>query len=170
MSSAKSLTPTSPVSQPVLLPRHLESADVAEHSAALAPPRGTERILLVEDERPVRVAVRRLLERFGYKVLEAGDGAEALGILDTFQQRIDLVLTDVVMPDVNGRILAELVAERSRPPRLLYMSGYTHDDILRYGLGQPGMILLKKPFTSHALACAVRDILDGQPAPERQGP
>jgi CheY-like chemotaxis protein len=79
--------------------------------------------------------------------------------------RIDLILTDVVMPEVDGRLLAECVVQRgsTQVPRVLYMSGYTADDILRRGLSQPGIALLQKPFTQEALARAVRAILDGQP-------
>jgi DNA-binding NarL/FixJ family response regulator len=80
-------------------------------------------------------------------------------------ERIDLILTDVVMPDVGGRVLAECVAEHTRAPRVLYMSGYTDDDILRRGLTRSGAPLLQKPFTRDALARAVRDVLDGPPSP-----
>jgi two-component system cell cycle sensor histidine kinase/response regulator CckA len=149
----------------VLLPRHVQSSSDEENMTEPVVPRGTERILVVEDEIPVRVAVRRMLERLGYKVREAGNGAEALGILDTSMDRIDLILTDVVMPDVDGRLLAECVVQRNtRVPRMLYMSGYTDDDILRRGLSQPGIALLQKPFTLEALARAVREILDGPPS------
>jgi PAS domain S-box-containing protein len=149
----------------VLLPGHVEAGGEASNTAVATPPRGSERILLVEDELPVRTAVRRMLERLGYKVLEAASGAEALGILDTSLKRIDLVLTDVVMPDVDGRVLAECVAKGLRPPHVLYMSGYTDDDILRRGLTFPGTALLQKPFTSEALAHAVREVLDSQQSP-----
>jgi two-component system, cell cycle sensor histidine kinase and response regulator CckA len=150
----------------VLLPRHVRSSSDEENMTEPVVPRGTERILVVEDEIPVRVAVRRMLERLGYRVREAGNGAEALGMLDTSIERIDLILTDVVMPDVDGRLLGECVVERSnaKAPRVLYMSGYTDDDILRRGLAQPGIALLQKPFTLEALARAVREILDGLPS------
>jgi CheY-like chemotaxis protein len=103
-----------------------------------------------------------MLERLGYRVMEAESGAEALGALDTCVQRIDLVLTDVVMPDVDGRLLAECIAKGIRAPHVLYMSGYTDDDILRRGLTLSGTLLLQKPFTLEALANAVREALDGQ--------
>jgi two-component system cell cycle sensor histidine kinase/response regulator CckA len=147
----------------MLLPRHTETAGKEPTTAAL-PPRGTERILLVEDEPPVRATIRRMLERLGYRVIEAESGAEALGALDTYVQRIDLVLTDVVMPDVDGRLLVECIAKGIRAPRVLYMSGYMDDDILRRGLTLSGTVLLQKPFTLDALAHAVRRALDGQRA------
>jgi two-component system cell cycle sensor histidine kinase/response regulator CckA len=145
----------------VLLPRHTETCSTDEVTAVM-PPGGAERILLVEDEAPVRRAIRRMLERLGYRVIEAESGAEALGALDTCVQRIDLVLTDVVMPDVDGRLLAECIAKGSRAPRVLYMSGYTDDDILRRGLTLSGTMLLQKPLTLQALAHGVREALDGQ--------
>jgi PAS domain S-box-containing protein len=144
----------------VLLPRHIEGTGTAPGAAPSTSPRGTERILVAEDEKPVRAAVRRMLERQGYKVLEAANGAEALGIIDSSRERIDLVLTDVVMPDVGGRLLAECIEGHARAPRLVYMSGYTDDHILRDGLAQPGTAFLQKPFTPEALARVVRDELD----------
>lgn len=129
------------------------------------PPRGTERILLVDDEAPVRAVVRLMLERLGYRVIEAANGAEALGIIETSMDRIDLVLTDVVMPELHGGDLAEVLLTREPWRRVLYMSGYARDDIMRRGLAQPGTALLKKPFTPDGLARAVRDVLDSGSGP-----
>jgi PAS domain S-box-containing protein len=148
----------------VLLPRRMELGS-DEPTTTTRPPHGTERIMLVEDELPVRTVVRRMLERLGYRVIEASSGAEALGALETCAQRIDLVLTDVVMPDVDGRLLAECIAKGIRAPSVLYMSGYTGDDILRRGLTLPGAVLLQKPFTLEALAHAVRGALDARRSP-----
>lgn len=128
-------------------------------------PRGTERILLVDDEAPVRAVVRLMLERLGYRVIEAANGAEALGIIETSMDRIDLVLTDVVMPELHGGDLGEALLTREPWRRVLYMSGYTGDDITRRGLAQRGTALLKKPFTPDGLARAVRDVLDGESGP-----
>jgi CheY-like chemotaxis protein len=130
--------------------------------------RGTERILLVDDEASVRSVVRLMLERLGYRVLEAANGAEALGIIETSLDRIDLVLTDVVMPELHGGDLGEALTAREPSRRVLYMSGYTSDDIMRRGLAQPGMALLLKPFSPDGLARAVREVLDrdlGENAP-----
>jgi two-component system cell cycle sensor histidine kinase/response regulator CckA len=121
----------------------------------------TERILIVEDEPRVRALVRRLLEGLGYRVLEAANGAEALGILETSMVHIDLILTDVVMPDVHGHDLAEYVTAHEPWRRVLYMSGYSSDEMLSRGLTRPGAAFLQKPFTREALARAVRETLDG---------
>jgi two-component system cell cycle sensor histidine kinase/response regulator CckA len=127
-------------------------------------PRGAERILLVDDEAPVRTVVRLMLERLGYRVLEAENGAEALGILETSMDRIDLILTDLVMPELHGGELGESVKASEPLRRVLYMSGYTGDEITRRGLAQNDTALLKKPFTPDALARAVRAALDREPA------
>jgi CheY-like chemotaxis protein len=146
-----------------LLPRPEEQVNGEVTPATPTLRGGAERILVVEDEPAVRTTVRRMLERLGYKVLEAADGAEALGILDTAMMRIDLVLTDMVMPDVDGRLLAECVAEGNRAPRVLCMSGYP-DDVLRRGPAHPGLPMLQKPFTQEELARAVRESLDDKPS------
>jgi two-component system cell cycle sensor histidine kinase/response regulator CckA len=125
--------------------------------------RGTERILLVDDEAPVRAVVRLMLERLGYRVIEAENGAEALGIIETSMDRIDLILTDLVMPELHGGDLGESIRASTPARRVLYMSGYTGDEITRRGLAQTDMTLLKKPFTPDALARAVREVLDRDP-------
>jgi two-component system, cell cycle sensor histidine kinase and response regulator CckA len=131
------------------------------------PTRGSERILVVDDEVPVRTVVRLMLERLGYRVVEASNGAEALGILETSMDRIDLILTDLVMPELHGGDLGESLKASEPWRRVLYMSGYTGDEITRRGLAQDGTALLKKPFTPDALARAVREILDREPSGER---
>jgi two-component system cell cycle sensor histidine kinase/response regulator CckA len=118
-----------------------------------------ETILVVEDEGPVRMAVRRMLERLGYRVREAANGAEALGLLESSSERIDLVLTDVVMPELHGRDLAEYIRAQDPTSRVLYMSGYTDDEIVRADLVHSGAKLLQKPFTAEELGSAVRDAL-----------
>jgi CheY-like chemotaxis protein len=129
--------------------------------------RGTERILLVDDEAAVRLVVRAMLERLGYRVLEAANGAEALGIVETSLERIDLILTDVVMPDLHGGELGEALTAREPWRRVLYMSGYTGDDIMTRGLARSGTALLTKPFTPDGLARAVREVLDRDVGPTR---
>lgn len=144
-------------------PRHEGSADPEPPTTALASPRGKERILLVEDDAAVRPAVRRLLERQGYTVLDAADGADAFQLAasaDARGERIDLVLTDVVMPVQGGRALGERLAVHWPNLRVLYMSGYTDDEILRRGLVVPGATFLEKPFTPERLAEVVRRALD----------
>jgi two-component system, cell cycle sensor histidine kinase and response regulator CckA len=137
----------------VLLPSSdAADADATEEGAA---PMGRGTVLLVEDERAVRGVVRRQLERAGYAVREAASGAEALRLVLDGADPIDVVLTDVVMPEQNGRVLAERIA-RIRPElRVVFMSGYTDDEIVRRGLLTPGAVLLQKPFTPEALAAAI---------------
>jgi DNA-binding NtrC family response regulator len=147
----------------VYLPRHIGEPEPEPVATTPAPPQGTETILLAEDEAGVRAATRRMLERLGYRVLEAADGEEALrGVVeaDARGERIDLVLTDVVMPEQGGRALGERLAERWPEMRVLYMSGYTDDEIIRRGLVVPGASFLEKPFTPERLAEGVRRELD----------
>jgi PAS domain S-box-containing protein len=127
--------------------------------AAAPPPRGSDTVLLVEDEAAVRSLVRRILDRHGYRVLEAANGAEALALADRHAGAVDLVLTDVVMPEMSGRAFAEALVARHPGARVLFMSGYTDDEILRRGIPVPGMAFLGKPFTVERLLTAVRDVL-----------
>jgi signal transduction histidine kinase/CheY-like chemotaxis protein len=147
----------------VLLPRRDEPSPDIGSEPAPARPRGSETVLVVEDAPAVRTVVRRMLQQLGYTVLEAASGAEALGLIETATREIHLVLTDVVMPDVHGRVLAECLLERDPSQRILYMSGYTDDNVVRRGLTKSGVGFLQKPFTHDALARAVREALDGQP-------
>jgi len=126
----------------------------------LTSPRGAETILIVEDERAVRRMAARALAAQGYTILEAENGAEALEILARDGSRVDLVLSDVVMPMVNGRELGERLAAERPGLRLLYMSGYTDDDIIRRGLLRPGAPFLQKPFMPDDLSRKVREVLD----------
>jgi PAS domain S-box-containing protein len=128
--------------------------------AAPAAAGGTETVLIVEDQAAVRHVTRRMLERHGYTVLEAPDGETALRIAEKYHGSIDLLLTDVVMPGLSGRQLAtQLVALRPEM-RVLYMSGYTDDAIMRHGILQNGVAYLQKPFTPELLAGKVRAVLD----------
>jgi PAS domain S-box-containing protein len=126
---------------------------------------GTETILLVEDEAVVRSLVRRMLEEQGYSVHEAMSGVDALRIMKTVSRsqdgHIDLLLTDVVMPEQNGRELAEQLTARWPRLRVLFMSGYPDDEVLRRGLPGLESAFLQKPFTAQGLTHAVRTLLDG---------
>ena len=126
----------------------------------LLSPRGAETILIVEDESAVRRMAARALAAQGYAVLEAENGAEALEILARGDRSVDLVLSDVVMPLVNGRELGERLAVERPGLRMLFMSGYTDDDILRRGLLRPGSPFLQKPFMPGDLSRKVREVLD----------
>jgi CheY-like chemotaxis protein len=144
----------------VYLPRVDEPA-AADPPEAPAPSRGSETILLVEDETSLRAIAREILEEHGYRILEAERGDEALAVARRHAEPIHLLLTDVVMPGMNGRALAEaLVAERPSL-RVLYMSGYTDDVIADRGVLEPGTRLLMKPFTAAALLRRVHEALRG---------
>jgi len=147
----------------IYLPCVKEQADLRSRpeEGAAAPPRGSETILLVEDEEAVRALVRDVLEALGYKVLLATRGDEAIAICRQHPDSIPLLLTDVVMPGMSGRELAESLRFLYPEMKLLYMSGYTDDAILRHGILGPGEAFIGKPFTPHAIARKVRDTLDG---------
>jgi PAS domain S-box-containing protein len=120
---------------------------------------GSATILLVEDEPVVRRMVRKVLQLDGYTVLEAGQGEEALRLCAQYERGIDLLLTDVVMPGMNGRELAERVAAARPGLKVLFMSGYTDDTVLRHGICAADIDYLQKPFTSAALLQKVRAVL-----------
>jgi CheY-like chemotaxis protein len=137
--------------------------DTPEGEALPAKPRaaaGTETILFVEDQVEVRDAVRRSLQRRGYSVIEAADGPTALELMSQHAGPIHLLLTDVVMPQMSGRALADIVTSRKRGTRVLYMTGYTDDAIVRSGVIESGVDLIRKPFMPDQLLSAVREILD----------
>jgi CheY-like chemotaxis protein len=124
---------------------------------------GGETILLVEDEDAVRAIARETLARWGYRVLMAPDGAAALTLARRHREPIDLLLTDVVMPGLHGRELAEAL-QRDRPTlRVLFMSGYTEDEVLHRGVSTEVLAFIAKPFTPAALAARVRAVLDADP-------
>jgi PAS domain S-box-containing protein len=125
--------------------------------------RGTERVLLVEDEEDVRAVARESLARYGYTVLEARDGEEALRIAGAERGRIDLMVTDVVMPGMNGRQLAERLLAIRPGTRVLYVSGYTDDALSQHGILDQELAFLAKPFSPETLARSVRQVLDGTP-------
>ncbi len=128
-------------------------------------PRGTETILLVEDEQGVRDLAREYLEISGYKVLVAENGAAAVKAASEHKGAIDLVMTDVVMPGLSGSELTKRI-EAIRPGiRIMYMSGYTDQAIVHHGILGPDIVLLQKPFTLNALAHKLREALAKKFAP-----
>jgi signal transduction histidine kinase/CheY-like chemotaxis protein len=127
------------------------------------PPGGTETILLVEDDPEVRALARSMLSRLGYRVIEAGGPTEALDLFQTGRESVDLLLTDVIMPRMNGRELAEWMSAERPGLKVLYFSGYTDDVIERYGIAVDAA-LLRKPFSREALGSKVRAILDERQA------
>ncbi len=144
-----------------------EDAAAAQESVGLPrPDRGQETILLVEDENNLRRLARQYLETQGYKILEAEDGAAALQIVEGHKKPIDLLLTDVVMPGMNGRELAVHITAERPEIRVLYMSGYTENAIGHNGTLYAGINLLQKPFSLPALKDKVREVLDSEPLPQ----
>ena len=116
-------------------------------------------VLIVDDDPAVLEVAAKVLERIGYEVLQAAEGAQALELLRSHTGRLDLVLTDVVMPGMGGRELGERIAQERPGTRLLYMSAYTEDEAMLYGVRVAGMNFLSKPFSLRALADAVRQAL-----------
>jgi CheY-like chemotaxis protein len=128
-------------------------------------PRGTETVLLVEDEAAVRDVTRAQLESLGYRVLSCANAAEALVVAGGYTEPLHLLLTDVVMPGMNGRELAERLVPSRPGLRVLFTSGYGEDVVSRHGVLEPGMLLLQKPYALQRLASLVREALGAQPEP-----
>lgn len=129
-------------------------------SISTEPSGGGETVLVVEDEAEVRAIARMVLERYGYRVLEAGSGAEALRVCEGQEGPVQLLVADVVMPGMSGPEVARRLTRTYPELKVLYMSGYTDDAIVRYGVSERGTAFLQKPFTSEALARKVREVLD----------
>ena len=123
----------------------------------------SETILLVDDERMVRELVGKILRMHGYMVLEANCGADALRLCQQHAGPIHLLLTDVLMPEMNGRKLAERVIALRPQTQVLYMSGYPDDDFRAHFSPTTGMAFIQKPFTPNALARKVREVLGATP-------
>ncbi|TMQ73794.1 MAG: PAS domain S-box protein [Candidatus Eisenbacteria bacterium] len=128
---------------------------------------GTETVLLAEDEPAVRAMAREALETYGHTVLEARHGVEALAVAAAHPGPIHLLLTDIVMPHMGGGELAQRLTAERPDTRVLFMSGYTDDDVVRQGVFESGTAFLQKPFMLSALARKVREVLDAGPAADR---
>ena len=145
---------------------------VSSPAGALAPPTngsagslaGTETILLVEDEEEVRPLIADALRSYGYDVLEASNGADALEVADDPEKPIDLLLSDVVMPGMNGRELSERMLAERPTLKVLFTSGYPADTIIRHGIAEATTAYLEKPYLPDELARKVRDVLDDAPS------
>ncbi len=144
----------------VYLPRYSGPEPAVGTVHQRMPQVGTETLLLVEDEAAVRSSVRRLLEWHGYTVLEARNGADALRIYEANEGGIDLVLTDIVMPEMGGHELVERLRARRPDLRVLFMSGYTEGASTRNGSMPPGTGFVQKPFSVETLMRRLREVLD----------
>jgi two-component system cell cycle sensor histidine kinase/response regulator CckA len=146
----------------IYLPRADANAAASERAATDGEiPRGSETILLVEDEEILRELGVEVLTSLGYKVMTAPDGAAAVEILrGEARHRIDLVATDLVMPRMNGRELNAWIHQHARGMRVLFMSGYTDDEVARSAVQGAQVEFLQKPFTPDTLARKIRHVLD----------
>lgn len=146
----------------VYLPQLLQSTETAKNNTLpAAMVKGSETILLVEDEELVREMTNRILRKYGYTVLQAGHGKEALRVCETYKDKINLLITDIIMPGgMNGHDLAQRLVSLHPEMKILYMSGYTDNAFARQGVLIPGIAFLQKPFTPKSLIRKVRDILD----------
>ncbi len=147
----------------IYLPKHLDTEQVSDPKSEVQSrekPQGSEMILLVEDAEPLRKLAQAFLESNGFRVLSAPNGEAALEIAARHPGAFDLLLTDVVMPGMNGRVLAEQLSMRQPGLKVLFMSGYTDSFIAGHGVLQQGTNLLHKPFTEEILISKVREVLD----------
>jgi PAS domain S-box-containing protein len=145
----------------IYLPRVAETPEAPESTTGTPTPvRGSETVLVVEDQEEVRKLTKRVLEGRGYTVLAARNGAEALEILAQHPSRIHLMITDVVMPGMNGREVAQLACARRSDLKVLFVSGYTGEAVLQHRLLEAGVAFLQKPFTPDVLARKTREVLD----------
>jgi PAS domain S-box-containing protein len=145
----------------IYLPRVTEQVtEIKTEKSFTEMPKGTETILLVEDEEIVRKLTVKILEECGYTVIEAANGVKALVLCDKGEYQYDLLMTDVVMPEMGGRELSEKLKERLPNLRVLFTSGYTDDAVVRHGVIEVNTNFIQKPFSAEALADKIREILD----------
>jgi CheY-like chemotaxis protein len=149
----------------IYLPRtEAGGEDLAAETGVPEPLRGSETLLVVEDDQVLRKVIRSALEDKGYAVLIARDGMEALDVSGRYPGRIDLLLTDVIMPGMSGRVLADHLAQKRPGLKVLYFSGSSWDSLKNAGVVDPGIHLLRKPFFPPDLIRKVR-VLDGRWVP-----
>jgi CheY-like chemotaxis protein len=137
-----------------------EVSGLEEAKAHVTMKRGSETVLLVEDEDTVRHLASELLEESGYVVLSAGGGEEAINFATTHKDHIDLLITDVVMPKVSGKEVAEQLKKIHPETKVLFMSGYTDEAIVHHGIVDSNIAFIQKPFSEQALAHKIREVLD----------
>ena len=136
---------------------------MSDRAILSTPIAGAQTILVVDDVRIVRQVIYRLLSQVGYRVFEAASGAEALEVLSTANRPIDLVVVDVVMPKMSGVMLARAIHERNPGMRILFMSAYPAEVMVREGLEHPNVIFLAKPFSGGELLNKVTAALRQEP-------
>ncbi len=139
-----------------------ESVESGEAAASEAASRGAETVLLAEDDSVIRSYVMEVLEGLGYRVIPFADGASAAKWAESFEGRVDMLLSDVVMPGMNGRELAAKVLALKPGAKILFMSGYAEDVIATHGVLEKGVHLIAKPFTIDAISSKIRSVLDGR--------
>jgi DNA-binding NtrC family response regulator len=153
----------------VYLPRIDQPVAVEKKEEPKAVARGSETILVVEDDEMVRTLVRETLHREGYRILDAPGPIEARKIAEGHKGLIQLMITDVVMPKINGKDLAEQLARRRPDMKVLYMSGYTDNAVLNNGILEKEVAFLQKPFTPASLSEKVREVLEGDNRTHKAG-
>jgi hypothetical protein len=144
----------------VLLPATDQTISGSGRHQGTAPVGGSETVLVVEDEDAMREVTRRILQRNGYQVITAGNGPEAIDLAASYAGPIDLLLTDVIMPKMQGNAVAEAVSHARPDLRVLFMSGYAQPVLGSHGNLEDGVTLVEKPFTEPTLLAKVRDVLD----------
>jgi CheY-like chemotaxis protein len=144
----------------VLLPATSDSPSAAEDEAPIERPRGGETVLIVEDEEAMREVTRRILARAGYQVIVATGGIDAIEVAQTHEEQLDLLLTDVIMPQMLGKEMAERIKQVRPGIRVLYMSGYARPILDFQGTLEPGVTLVEKPFSAPQLLAKVRAAID----------
>jgi DNA-binding NtrC family response regulator len=122
--------------------------------------RGTETILLVEDEEPLRKVIVELLTQIGYNVLSAANAKEAMEVANGYPEKIHLLITDVIMPEVNGPELVQQLCAIRSDLKVIYISGYTDGSLAHEGVLQPGTVLVNKPFSVRLLSAKMREVLE----------
>ena len=146
----------------IYLPIAPESQDQAQTQSIASLPKGTETILIVEDDSQIRQLAFDCLTQHGYSVWSAANGVEALNLIEHASTQVDLILTDVVMPQMSGRELAERINTHQPTTKILFMSGYTNDAIIKHGVLDAGTWFIQKPFALDDLAQRVREVLDSK--------
>ena len=147
----------------VMLPRVEQAVTAAAAQAQAQAPKGSETVLVVEDQEDVRRLIRETLTRSGYAVREASNGHEALVLWESLTEPIDLLVTDTVMPLIGGPELARRLKPLHEGLKVLFLSGYAEEQVIRDGLAQPGTAFLAKPFSPRTLSATVRELLDSLP-------